>query len=217
MKTNMNKIIALVMMIAFATGVSAQNNGRLLYNDTYTANGIYVLDGQWYNNGPRALAQFKIYENVMYYGNMTLPFVGYVNYMNYQCRRYGTNNDSYYMVANNGAVMYYFSFAATYPMLGTVRSTSVSFYDKGNTLANYNNPYQGGGYSTPPTTTTTPNTPTRTPRVCGLCNGRGTVGTEEGVSNYGSDKKKWCADCGRYVYLNHWHKTCPSCNGRGKW
>lgn len=214
MKTNMNRLVALVMMITFAIGIFAQNNGRLLYNDTYTSNGIYVLDGQWYNNGPRMLTSFQIYENYLYSGNMTLPYRGNVTYMGYQCRCYGTNNDSYYMVANNGVVMYYFSFTTTYPMMGTVRSTSVSFYDKGNTLGAYSNPNMGGGYTSPPTTTTTP---TRTPRTCGLCNGRGTVGTDEGVSNYGSDKKKWCADCRTYVYLNHYHKTCPSCNGRGKW
>ncbi len=217
MKTNMNRLVALVMMITFATGIFAQNNGRLLYNDTYTSNGIYVLDGQWYNNGPRTLTSFQIYENYLCSGNIKLPYVGNVNFMNNQYRRYGTDNNSYYMVANNGAVLYFFSFTTNYPMLGSVTSWSVSYYDKGNTLGAYNNPYQGGGYSTPRTTTTTPATPGRTPRTCSLCNGRGTVGTDEGVSNYGSDKKKWCSDCGTYVYLNHWHKTCPSCNGRGKW
>lgn len=215
MRTTIGRIIALVMMMVFTMGVSAQNNGKLLFNDTYTSNGVYVLDGQWYNNGPRTLTSFKIYENYLYSGNMSFPFVGNLTYLGYQCRRYGTNDSNCYLVTTNGVVMYYFSFTTNYPMFGSVTSTSVSFYDKGNTLANYNNPYNGG--YTPPATTTSPAPAPRQQRTCSLCNGRGTVGTEEGVSNYGSSKKKWCADCQTYVYLNHWHKTCPSCNGRGKW
>ena len=52
-------------------------------------------------------------------------------------------------------------------------------------------------------------------KTCGYCNGRGWVPTDEGVATFGNNNKKWCQECREYVYMNHWHKTCPSCKGKG--
>ena len=57
----------------------------------------------------------------------------------------------------------------------------------------------------------------RTPKTCGYCDGKGWVPTTEGVTDFGSKEKKFCAECNETVPLNHYHKTCPSCKGKGKW
>ena len=56
----------------------------------------------------------------------------------------------------------------------------------------------------------------RTPRQCGLCGGTGKT-IENDVVTFGSNQKKWCNDCQRYVYLSHRHATCISCKGKGVW
>ncbi len=190
-------------------------NGKLIAKGTYTRTPAYVQDGNWFYNGVTGITTLTIYEKTLYEGNASYPFIHYENCLGVVCRRYGNNDDGYFLVSDDGKVRRTFSFSANYPMLGTVRSTTINFYDKGDTRAAYVNTVSPGvstsssaaqsGYSG------------RKEHVCGLCGGRGTVGTDEGVSNYGSSSKKWCADCGRYVYLNHYHKTCPSCNGRGQW
>ena len=48
---------------------------------------------------------------------------------------------------------------------------------------------------------------------CGLCNGTGKI--EDSVANFGITDKKWCPECGEYRINGHYHKTCPSCRGKG--
>lgn len=48
---------------------------------------------------------------------------------------------------------------------------------------------------------------------CGLCNGTGKI--EDSVANFGITDKKWCPECGEYRINGHYHKTCPSCKGKG--
>lgn len=54
----------------------------------------------------------------------------------------------------------------------------------------------------------------RTPKTCGACGGKGWVPDTSGAS-FGYEK--WCGECGRNVPANHYHKTCPSCKGKGSW
>ena len=75
-----------------------------------------------------------------------------------------------------------------------------------------------GSVSTTSSQSANPGTYTsRTPKKCGYCGGKGWVPTTEGVTNFGSSKKKYCAECGEMVPLNHYHKQCPSCQGKGEW
>ena len=82
------------------------------------------------------------------------------------------------------------------------------------------NNYSESSVSTTSTSSQSSNPSTytpRTPRTCGYCDGKGWVPTTEGVTNFGSSEKKFCAECNKTVPLNHYHKQCPSCQGKGKW
>lgn len=55
----------------------------------------------------------------------------------------------------------------------------------------------------------------RTPKTCGLCNGKGTIA--KSGTTFGLSGTKWCGECGKEVSVGHYHENCPSCNGAGKW
>lgn len=200
---------------------SKQNSadGNVIARGLYTITGVYKQGGQFYSSGNPYLTSFDIYENCLYEGDAKKAFkyVGTETCDNIRCRRYGSNNDNYYLVTPDGSVRRSWSFSANYPFLGTVRTTSINYYDKGDTRAAYmqgNSSNSGGNNNN---STTTPSTYSRQPRTCGLCGGKGWVDTDEGVSDFGSNNKKWCDGCQKWVYMNHYHKSCPSCKGKGKW
>lgn len=56
---------------------------------------------------------------------------------------------------------------------------------------------------------------TRTKKTCELCDGKGWIPETKGVSSYG--QTKWCRSCDKKVESNHYHATCPSCKGEGRW
>lgn len=193
-------------------------NGRMIASGTYTSTGVFRQGTQYGSSGSPTLTSFKIYENCLFEGNsqISFPYVGTETCDNLSCRRYGTNNDSYYLVTSNGMVRKVFSFSANYPMLGVVRTTSVMYYDKGDTRASYQQGVSNGygGYASGSSAS---QSTARKQHKCGLCGGKGWIGTDEGVTDFGSGNKKWCKDCNKYVYMNHYHKSCPSCGGKGKW
>ena len=55
----------------------------------------------------------------------------------------------------------------------------------------------------------------RTPKTCGLCEGKGWIAETKGVASFGDEK--WCSECNKTVPANHYHVTCPSCKGAGEW
>lgn len=57
---------------------------------------------------------------------------------------------------------------------------------------------------------------TRSQKVCGTCDGKGWIPSTRGVASLGQSEK-WCPECKKMVPANHYHETCPSCNGKGKW
>lgn len=69
---------------------------------------------------------------------------------------------------------------------------------------------------TPTPTPTPPPTPTSRPEhhKCGLCGGSGEV-IENNATSFGNTK--YCSKCGKTVPDSHYHKTCPSCGGKGWW
>lgn len=48
---------------------------------------------------------------------------------------------------------------------------------------------------------------------CGACGGRGY--NVEYTAGYGLAKPEYCAECGKDMMSNHWHKTCQRCGGSG--
>ena len=67
--------------------------------------------------------------------------------------------------------------------------------------------------TSPDYTRTETSSGTTQPNRCGLCNGTGKI--DDTVANYGITDKKWCSECGQYRINGHYHKTCPSCKGKG--
>ncbi len=55
---------------------------------------------------------------------------------------------------------------------------------------------------------------TREKKTCGLCHGTGRYYKSDAV-DFGY--RKWCDECGKEVSGGHYHTTCPSCKGAGKW
>lgn len=76
--------------------------------------------------------------------------------------------------------------------------SSASFYDSSSSNNTYSN------NSSPKNTQI---------NKCGTCDGTGKI--EDSVANFGITDKKWCSECGEYKTNGHYHKTCPSCKGKG--
>lgn len=74
----------------------------------------------------------------------------------------------------------------------------------------------GGTYCPPATnssTTSNQSTSTHT-HTCGLCGGSGETIKTDGVS-FGNTK--YCSKCNKTVPDYHYHSTCESCKGKGRW
>lgn len=190
-----------------------------VFDGYYTMTGVYKSGGQWFNTGITSLTYFRVYRDEMYEGRGTYAYyyVGNETLDNTSFRRYGTNNDDYFLVTFSGLVRRVTAFSANYPMLGTVRTVNVNYYDQGDTRSAYTQSYNSGGnYSESTSGSSSTSTGAGTHR-CGLCEGKGWIPTDEGVSSYGSTAERWCDGCRKYVVTNHWHKPCPSCGGKGYW
>lgn len=215
----MKKVFLLGILVSVLGSLSAQDVGSLIASGTYTVTGVYKQDGQLFSSGTPYLTSFKIYEKCLYEGdnNKAYNYVGTETCDNFICRRYGSNNDNYFLVTGDGSVRKSWSLSVNVPYLGVLRTTSIMYYDKGDTRSVYQGGASSNSGSYPNSSSGSSSTPGRQMRTCGLCQGKGWVDTDEGVSDYGSTNKKWCSGCNKYVYLNHYHKSCPSCNGKGKW
>ena len=188
-----------------------------IFDGYYTMTGVYKSGGQWFTTGITSLTYFRVYDDEMYEGRGTYAYYYVGNEMldNMSFRRYGTNNDDYFLVTSDGLVRRVTAFSANYPMLGTVRTVNVNYYDRGDTRSVYTQNNNGSGsYSGSTSNSTSTGAGTHT---CGLCDGKGWIPTDEGASNFGSTAEKWCNECKKYVVTNHWHKPCPSCGGKGYW
>lgn len=77
--------------------------------------------------------------------------------------------------------------------------------------------YNAGSAVTPSSPSQGDTRQQRSSKVCTLCNGTGKY-LKEYSSQYGvpgsTPTKYWCDICKNYDY-SHYHKTCPSCGGRG--
>lgn len=221
----MRNVILIVALFALSiSGYSQNENGRLLFDGVYTQNGKYVVfvmnQQEWKFDGLQLLTTFNIYERYLYHNDKSYPYMGNETCLGVQCRRYGSNNDDYYLVDNNGNVKWSFSISMSVPFFGNIRTTSITFFDYGNWITN---PLLNGSFSSPsvPSVPTVPSStstsyPTTSQVTCSHCNGKGSVfgdySTQYGGVTY---SKEWCVQCGKYL-LPHYHKTCPVCKGKGK-
>lgn len=213
----MRNVILIVALFALSiSGYSQNENGRLLFDGVYTQNGKYVVfvmnQQEWKFDGLQLLTTFNIYERYLYHNDKSYPYMGNETCLGVQCRRYGSNNDDYYLVDNNGNVKWSFSISMSVPIFGNIRTTSLTFFDYGNWITN---PILNGGFSSP-SVPSSPSSPTTSLVTCSHCNGKGSVfgdySTQYGGVTY---SKEWCAQCRQYL-LPHYHKTCPICKGSGK-
>lgn len=189
-----------------------------VFDGYYTMTGVYQSGGQWFTTGITSLTYFRVYYDEMYEGKGTYAYhyVGNEMLDNMSFRRYGTSNDDYFLVTFDGLIRKITAFSANYPMLGVVRTVNVNYYDQGDTRSAYTQHSNdgGGSYKESASNGTTPGT---VKHPCGLCESRGWIPTDEGVTDFGNTTTKWCEDCRKYVKTAHWHKPCPSCGGRGYW
>ena len=68
--------------------------------------------------------------------------------------------------------------------------------------------------STPSSTSSGATSHTRVAKTCAACSGTGRI-IEYKTASFGLEK--YCAECKKTVPSNHYHVTCPSCKGQGKW
>lgn len=71
----------------------------------------------------------------------------------------------------------------------------------------------GAGSNDGSTSNNSTHQPTR--HQCGLCGGTGEVIDETSRASFGNTK--YCDKCKKTVKDSHYHKTCPSCKGKGWW
>lgn len=152
----MRNVILIVALFALSiSGYSQNENGRLLFDGVYTQNGKYVVfvmnQQEWKFDGLQLLTTFNIYERCLYHNDKSYPYMGNETCLGVQCRRYGSNNDDYYLVDNNGNVKWSFSISMSVPIFGNIRTTSLTFFDYGNWITN---PILNDGFSSPSVPTT---------------------------------------------------------------
>lgn len=201
----MHKFLFVLSLFSLNFKGYAQNeNGNLLFDGVYTQNGQYVVftlnQQEWGFDGLRLLTTFNIYERCLYHNDKSYPYVGNETCLGIQCRRYGSNNDDYYLVDVTGNVKWSFSVSMSVPFLGNVRSTSLTFFDYGNWITN---PILNEDFSTASSSSTSydnnsiNSAPTAT---CACCNGSGKCGDGQ-LANW----KYYC----------HGSRICRNCNGKG--
>lgn len=105
-------------------------------------------------------------------------------------------------------------------IFGSVLGVASSIMQTNAAIKSYNTAYDSNqsAYSSFEATSSSENnrtsaSKTRQTNKCGLCNGTGKI--EDSVANFGITDKKWCSECGEYRINGHYHKTCPSCKGKG--
>ena len=200
---------------------SGSDKGKLLYEGWYNG-GPSVLNGM---SSPDVIGPYKvkIYENELdiITGGDTYYFTG-TNNGKRKYSIYGNPNNSQNVFADLIVDDSYNLTLYRYHPVGTetkkytradsspVNTTQGGYYGSGDNYGGYNNGSSGtnGGNSG--------NTQTSQPKQhkCGVCGGSGRVVKTDGPS-FGNTK--YCSECGRTVPDNHYHTTCPSCQGKGYW
>ena len=205
-------IVLLTSIILSIHAVKLPDDSGLIYKGYYTNTGTsYSYNtGQYSNTGIVSLHQVEIYRDHLVIDGVSYQYWNTdENWLWYGHNNASNNHPDYLYNTSTGELRwrYIFNFFGL--------QISDMFLYRGNLTANNSGvgpvPNTGGSYSGSSGTTG------RTPHRCGLCNGKGWVPTEEGVSNYGSTSQKYCKECQSFVPINHWHKTCPSCKGKGAW
>ncbi|MBO4593205.1 MAG: SEL1-like repeat protein [Bacteroidaceae bacterium] len=184
----------------------------LIYQGPYTATGQFISysNGSFNNYGGASLHQVKICRDIIYVDGKSFPLTRTDG--NWLCYGQNQGHPMYLYNTQTGELRsrFVFVFAGVH--------VSDNFWVRGDVVAAYMAPPPSSSrYSSYSSSSSSPSSTGRTPKTCGLCNGRGNVPTDDGIPDFGSKAMKWCKECNKNVYLNHWHKPCPSCGGKGKW
>lgn len=216
MKKSVLFFVALMMSVVLPVQADT-NDGGLIYKGPYTATGMaYNYNtGQYSNTGISAVNQVEIYSDRLVINGRSYEKWNTDGQWYWYGRNANANNHPEYLYNTATGEMRWRFIFNFYGL-----QISDNFWYRGNQLStggggSYGGgSYGGGSYGNSGSSSSST---TRTPHRCGLCDGKGWVPTDEGVSTFGNTDKKYCKECGQWVYLNHWHKTCPSCNGKGAW
>lgn len=197
---------------SMASSTSTSNSDDLLYKGVYTVTGwsYGYSAAQYTNTGIADLKQVEIYRSRIVVDGKSIDYWK----SNGQWLWYGQsrNHPIYLYNPTTGELR----FRLVFNFYG--EHVSDNFWVRGDQVAAYtgNATSSKPAYSTQSgSTTTSSSSSTLVTKTCGYCNGRGWVPTDEGVATFGNNNKKWCQECREYVYMNHWHKTCPNCKGKG--
>jgi len=214
-----NLFLAFLLLFASSINVTARPNSGfapsssspdsdLLYEGVYTATGKgynYTL-GQYSDTGVPDLNQVSIYNSKIIINGNIFEFWK----TDGAWRWYGQNgrHPKYLYNPSTGELRWRFVFN----FFG--EQVTDNFWIRGNHLSENTGTSYGTGSSSTSSSSTTSGTTTSS-KKCTTCDGRGWRPTDEGVSDFGSNKQKWCKECGSWVATNHWHKPCSICNGKG--
>lgn len=206
----MNKFFLLIFCMM---AVASASGSDLLYESNYYKSGYMLENNLWTKKAP-ALKSYptKIYDDHIDYGGDIYRYTGNENFGGVTCQRYtfvdeyGNLNHSSYILRNGKELVE----VIMLNIMGfTTRTYALLFegFSSGDAGSDSYSP----SYSSPSQPSLK-----EYRKTCTYCSGTGISPQKEYAPQYGgvSHPKKWCDDCKEYDYY-HYHKSCPSCGGKG--
>ena len=203
------------------TKESASSSKGLLYKGTYTISSQgYCAELGGYTNsfGSDFTVEIDIYNDYIVVAG-TAPGCGRFDYVrtsgNWRIYEGVTSSWGSYYYKVNSITFDMSQYCSMYNQFTGSTDTFIYAMSKGETTFNkYNNDNSiinnnAYGHSSKQQIT-------REKRTCGACDGKGWISSTRGVTSLGQNNK-WCSECNKRVPANHYHESCPSCNGKGKW
>ena len=171
--------------------------------------GLSIGNGTLKRNNSYSNAQYTVYQGSSYWGNSsTFKFNADKSVLN--------------VVLDNGDIYVY---KRTSPPTGVTTCSLIRRSSSGSGSQSIEYTPAQTPYMPQPSIQPQPSQPTgqseTQPRyvektyICTYCHGKGTVvDYDNSIVDY-TGNKKYCNECGQYVPMNHIHKRCPSCHGKG--
>lgn len=200
-----------------STTNTQQNPSNNYTTKSYSQTG-YVTNGQggWINSGITngSTSNFSMSNQTIrnLKDNETFTYVENVLLFNIPVKVYVcTTNNQFFILRSGNELMY----AMTNNGLFLAEMQQVGVANQRLSRHNISGWYNAGSAVTPSSPSQGNTRQQRSSKVCTLCNGTGKY-LKEYSSQYGGStpRKYWCEICKDYDY-SHYHKTCPSCGGKG--
>ena len=208
---------------------SSSGAENLLYSGQYTYTGLIRTSDDFIGTGEPGLCNIRVYVDELYF-NSDPParYIGDKTVYDERGRAYG-ESDKYYLVTGSGDIRYVVNVPVYIPMVGTFNDARMAFFDKGDTVSQYqgrkfssksnmNNNYNsgsnygGGTYDSGSTTTN------QSRSSCPVCYGTGNCQTCYGrgwVNNPYTNDSHSCTTCNPNGNSPTKGK-CYKCHGTGK-